>query len=64
MEGKNVAVTFMEDGQPQALLTCGRDLESLKTEAGWEGIMDTATLPRRSHPMTRPTLFFLHALGG
>ena len=32
---KDVAVTFKERGEAQALLTCGRDEQSLKTEAEW-----------------------------
>lgn len=33
---KDFAVRFREDGAEQALLTCGRDLASLKAEADWD----------------------------
>jgi apoptosis-inducing factor 3 len=33
---KDVAIVFREDGADQALLTCGRDRQSLQTEAEWE----------------------------
>jgi len=33
---EDVAIVFREDGADQALLTCGRDRQSLQTEAEWE----------------------------